>query len=346
MDTNTFPEPQDVPAATAAPSRPSVPRPARTPRARWVVEGPEDLVAFVPLALGFVPEHSAVMLTFDEAGASFHARVDMPASPDDFTDVVSLLLAPARRHGVVTVALVLYSDEDAEAFALEFCQRFIEAGIGVLDALRVSGRRWFEVLPQSPEGAPGVVAAAQRDGHLFDLSAHRFTAHGVLEGRVTHRSREDLAHSIDAAEATAGQFRTGAALDAESVEEIVWQALRASEPFTDAELTGMVASLPTAHLRDRAWSWWHRADAERAVRLWSDAARRVPDDCAADVCAVLGFAAWLAGDGALAWCALDRAARSVRDHPLSSLVADLLDSASPPTLWDELRGHLGSGWPR
>ena len=44
--------------------------------------GPEDLLAAVPVVLGFHPQDSLVMLTFG-AVRSFHARVDLPPSADD-----------------------------------------------------------------------------------------------------------------------------------------------------------------------------------------------------------------------------------------------------------------------
>ena len=44
--------------------------------------GPEDLLAAVPVVLGFHPQESLVMLTFG-ALRSFHARLDLPSAPDD-----------------------------------------------------------------------------------------------------------------------------------------------------------------------------------------------------------------------------------------------------------------------
>ena len=42
------------------------------------------------------------------------------------------------------------------------------------------------------------------------------------------------------------------------------------------------------------------------VEFWSDVVRRTPDELVPGPASVLAFAAWLAGDGALAWCAVDR----------------------------------------
>ncbi|MCW2737691.1 DUF4192 family protein, partial [Nocardioides sp.] len=80
-----------------------------------------------------------------------------------------------------------------------------------------------------------------------------------------------------------------------------------------------------------------RSDARRAVDLWSDAVRRLPASHVAGPAAVLGFAAWLVGDGALAWCAVDRCREAQPVHSLADLVAQLLESATSPDSWEGLR---------
>ena len=50
--------------------------------APYVARTPEDVLATVPLVLGFEPEDSLVLLTFG-AAHPFHARVDLPREPDD-----------------------------------------------------------------------------------------------------------------------------------------------------------------------------------------------------------------------------------------------------------------------
>ena len=59
--------------------------------------GPADLLAAVPVVLGFHPHDSLVMLTFG-AERTFHARVDLPPADDldGVDEVVSVLLAPCR----------------------------------------------------------------------------------------------------------------------------------------------------------------------------------------------------------------------------------------------------------
>jgi hypothetical protein len=88
--------------------------------------------------------------------------------------------------------------------------------------------------------------------------------------------------------------------------------------------------------------WLARGDARRAVELWSDAVRRLPDTYVAGPAAVLAFAAWLLGDGALAWCAVDRCRDAEPTHSLAGLVAQLLESATSPDEWTVLQPRLAS----
>ena len=76
-----------------------------------------------------------------------------------------------------------------------------------------------------------------------------------------------------------------------------------------------------------------RDDAARHLRLWTDAVQRAPDDLVAAPAALLGLAAWLAGNGALAWCAVDRCQTVDPGNTLAELVADMLTHAVPPSTW-------------
>ncbi len=93
-------------------------------------------------------------------------------------------------------------------------------------------------------------------------------------------------------------------------------------------------------VRDVAWLMMTREQAPAHVAFWSDVVRRTPDAWVPGAAAVLGFAAWLSGSGALAWCAVDRCLGVDPDHVLGGYVAQLLERAVPPHEW------AGSGDPR
>lgn len=313
------------------------PTPAPSPRptpTRLVARQPEDLVAFAPVAIGFWPAHSAVLLTVS-GPESFHARVDLPDDPDDVDLVVDALLAPARRHRARAVVFVLYDDDTtvADEAAWSLREGFVEAGIEVVDVLRVHDGRWFAVLPGHPP--------ASYDGVPFDVSAHPFTAQAVLEGRVTRGSREEVRATLDP-RPHAVELTTALLADAEPVppgllRDLVERHLVAGTTFEPAELASVAVTVTSGARRDEVWTWQSRTHARQAVELWSDAVRRLPPSHVAAPAAVLAFAAWLAGDGALAWCAVDVSRRAQPDHSLAELVAGLLENATSPETWEQLR---------
>ncbi|MDR7254539.1 hypothetical protein J2X46_003532 [Nocardioides sp. BE266] len=304
--------------------------PITTLRART----PDDIAAFVPIALGFVPQHSVVLVSVGRGGG-MHARVDLPHDPDDVDDVVEALVRPARRNGVREAVVVVYDDDttvaDEAAWALH--EGLTAAGIGVIEVLRVHDDHWYAVLP----GAP---LAAYR-GVRFTLASHPFTAQGVLDGRVTHTSREALratiAPDVAAGERAEEDLAAASPLPPGGLAALTRRHVERGTTFTGAELAAVALTVTTGELRDEAWVWLTRGQARAAVDLWSDAVRRLPVAHVAGPAAVLAFAAWLVGDGALAWCAVDRCREAHPTHSLAGLVAQLLETATSPGTWESLR---------
>ena len=69
------------------------------------------------------------------------------------------------------------------------------------------------------------------------------------------------------------------------------------------------------------------------LRVWVTLLRGAPDEQVPDTAAVTGFCAWQAGEGALAWCALDRCFEVDPEHLLGLALAECLVRAVPPTAW-------------
>jgi len=310
---------------------------------------PEDLLALVPIVLGFVPQDSVVMLTFG-AQRTFHARVDLPVREAEVAEVVQALLEPARRHLVRRVVFVLYAVDAraARTVARPLVDAFEEAGVEVIDVLRADGDRWFTVLGRR-RGVPPC-------GVAYDVSAHPFAAEAVLDGRVTHASREGLADTLRpdpdrvAAVAAALAARSardpdgGAGGDSGGADELVWARHLVADHATsgtapgDADLARLLVGLRDPLVRDAAWLVMTPDTAREQVGLWTDVVRRSPLEVLAAPAAMLGFAAWLSGQGALAWCAIDRCRESDPDYVLAGLLAELLVHAVPPSAWDDRTG--------
>ncbi|MGZ5376379.1 MAG: DUF4192 family protein, partial [Solirubrobacterales bacterium] len=117
----------------------------------------------------------------------------------------------------------------------------------------------------------------------------------------------------------------------------VWRHAAAGTFPRDAEAARLLQAVGAdGSARDAAWVGLSRAEASDHVALWTDLVRRSPDEHVPGAASILGLVAWLAGDGALAWCAVDRAVALEPDHSLAQLVGDLLTAAVPPTDWEQV----------
>lgn len=310
---------------------------------RLTARSPEDLLAMVPVVLGFAPQDSVVMLTFG-ADHTFHARVDLPECRDDLPDVVGALLDPVRRHRVRRVVFVIYAEDHglAKEVSRSLVRAFGSAGVEVIDVLRADGSRWFPVL----RSRPGVPAW----GVPYDVSAHPFAAQSVLDGRVTHASRDDLratlagvpdrvALLVAAVDLAQDHTRQTAGEAAWACSFVRKHAAAGSEPSA-ADAARLLVGIRDVRVRDAAWALMTRANASEHVALWTDLVRRSPEDLVAPPAALLAFAAWLAGHGALAWCAVDRCLAADPGYRLAGYVADALTRAVPPGVWEADRS-----WP-
>ncbi len=297
------------------------------------LRSPEDLLAAAPVVLGFVPTDSAVMFTFD-GPSCFHARVDLPRVGQEVDECIQALLSPSVRHGVGRVLFLLYSEHPlpADQVARRLVRAFRDAGIEVVDLLRADGRRWFPMLRSR--------RSVSSSGVPYDVSAHPFAAESVLSGRVTHRSRAELEATV--APDPVAVARVAAAVRDPTLsragpgwlpEAVVGHVAAGSVPG-DGEAARLLRCLVDVQGRDVALGLLSRDTAGAHARLWGDLVRRAPDDLVAPVAAVLGFAAWLAGNGALAWCAVDRCLEADPDYRMAHHLAHVLTEAVPPSMWE------------
>ncbi|MDP2774756.1 MAG: DUF4192 domain-containing protein [Nocardioides sp.] len=304
---------------------------------------PEDLLAMVPVTLGFTPTDSVAMLTFG-ADHPFHARVDLPTHRDDLPDLANALLDPALRNGVRRVVLVLFTDDEVAARRAWHALRdaFGGAGIGVLEALRADGRRWFPLLHGDRR--------ARDLGVPYDVSNHPFVAEAVLRGQVLRTSRDELVRSLAPLPDRVARVRSALGrrparvgrppTTAELLSEGAWvQSLlrRHGAGRTspgDDDVAGLLRALGEPGLRAAALCLITRGTATDWVELWADVLRRTPTELAAPPASLLGWSAWQAGHGALAWCAVEVALRADPDDVLCDQLSRRLDQAVPPGDWE------------
>ncbi len=344
---------------------PLAPEPNSSDATTFVARTPTDLIAVVPAVLGFHPQDSVVLLTFGPPGGGFHARVDLPVEPAHQDAVAGVLMDAVVANGVRRAAMLLYTD-DVE-LALEqarlLIDRLTDFGVDLLDVLRVDDGCWHRI-PE--DGSPGTA---------YELETHPFTAQRVFDGHVVHRDREELADSLvgtdeddavavalaatrfadlvatseEAADRAHGflqaearwlQRRIRAHVDADPADRSTAHrstSNRVTAP--DAAEAGRLLVLTSlAPTRDVALAEITRETSQPHVELWRGLVRRSPRDLLPGVSSLLAFAAWQHGDGALAWCAIDRCLEVDPDYSMAHCVADLLTRAVPPTVWEQIDG--------
>jgi len=291
----------------------------------FVARHPVDLAAVVPIVLGFQPEESLVMLTFG-GPRPFHARLDLPRTRH-VPEAIATLLAPALRLGVDSIALIVYSSRPrVAAAAVRFAdEAFGLRGIEVVEAFRVhDGRLWpFEDRDDIPAS-----------GLVHDAGDHPFRAEAVLQGFVTRGSRDEVVRSLISDSEAASE-----------VEDCVGYA----EPMSTSEIAIVLEDMLDLEMEPEGWACFllglrsaaagelvwrqlHGRHPRETVEFWSAVVRRCPGDLVAAPAAFLAYAAWLCGQGAIAWCALDRCFEAEPEHRLGRLLATALSRAVPPPL--------------
>ena len=310
----------------------------------FVARTPVDLIALVPVVLGFHPADSVVLLTFGPPGGTFHARVDLPVSAAAQEEVADLLAGAVAANHLDRTALLLYSDDEqvCAAMADRVVGRLLDLGCEVLDVLRVDDGCWIQL----PEDGAG--------GTPYDLQTHPFTAQLVFEGRVVHRDRAELADTLvgtDDADATAvalaatrfadlvlcshddpDQLRT----EARWLRRRVRRQVEDAGPIEVADAARLLVLASLVPTRDVAWAQITRSSAAAHVELWRGLVRRAPRDLVPGAASLLAFAAWQAGDGALAWCGIDRALEVDPDYSMAHLLGEFLVRAVPPDTWEPM----------
>ncbi len=315
------------------------------------VRTPEDILALVPYVLGFLPEDSVVLMTTGDSGTPFHARTDLPDSPEGLEAVAELLVDAVVRNGARQGVVVLYTaDAQLASEMLSTLRSHLQAiGVGIAVALRADDGCYAD--PDDPDAEP--VA--------YDVEDHPLAAQAVFDGRVTYRTRQELSDSLvtndpDAVErvaelceaaadrlASAGRHPLGprqpSRLRSTLVVEGLWarDRLRAgvseATVLDDADVARLLVALVCAEIRDVLWAEIDQAGARAQVAFWTDVVRRAPLDVVAPAAALLAFAAWQAGDGALSWCALDRCREADPGYSMGQLIAATLQAAMPPSSW-------------
>lgn len=327
---------------------------------------PGDFIAAIPAMLGFRPEQSLVLGILAAAGADSQstvldvvARFDLRQMSEGHRVSGAALATVAApmcvRPGCAGVLAVVVDDEahqpaasapgqDPAVAALQ--QRLAADDIALHGAWAVHSigprQRWWSVL------------GADRRGWVPDPKASAVTVSHVLDGRQVRGDRAELTAviAVEAENRARVSAELGPAL--ERAHELYVTAARSGEPLTYSrsalnyvlwqianidsgvllsprEIAEIVAALRDRHVRDTMFAAPGTAQADAAERLWAEMTRTVPAPDRAEAAALLGYCAYVRGDGPLAGVALEAALDAEAAHPMATLLQTALGSGMRPS---------------
>ena len=324
-----------------------------------------DLLSLVPVVLGFEPHESLVVSAVAGARPGFHVRVDLPPSGcgDLVGELGAQVAAAVGAQGCTRVAVLGFTgDVSAEATLRHVAGVLEDSGVEVVDVVRSDGTRYWSLVCGDPGCCPP-------GGVAYDPSSSQVRAEAALAGIAVAPDRAALAARLGPCTGeqesrmrtatTAAEREVVAALglrgrrDLSSPPRAAVRAARAvgaarvdrmldrlldgqaggSGALSDVDAAALSVWCSVTCLRDLAWSRIDRTHAGRHLALWSALARRVVPPYEPAVLSLAGFAAWVSGDGATAWCAVDRALAADPGYSMARLLGDALASCVPPDVW-------------
>lgn len=316
------------------------------------------MLGALPVLFGFHPAESLVVVLLEglRQRMTFGMRLDLP--PPEHADAVACQVADVLRAHAATAALVVACTTqaaDADVVVEACTDRLALDGVRVVEAVRCDGRRYWSYGCTDADCCPPA-------GRAYDTSTSAALAQAVAEGvevlpdraavaarltpvaggdrrrmqAATDRVAADLA-AVAAGVRKEQRPRVLARTGADRIKPILARA--ASDPeqlLSDEDVAQLSVWCSLIVVRDVAWAQMTREHAEAAFALWSQVARRVVPPFEPAVLSLAGFAAWLKGDGASAWCAVERVEAADPGYSMMQLLRETLVRAVPPTCWSRL----------
>ncbi|MFE9745766.1 DUF4192 domain-containing protein [Saccharothrix saharensis] len=308
---------------------------------------PGDLIAAVPHLLGFHPSDSVVLLVVHDHDVAMTLRIDLPPPGVRHRLAAQLVepLAGSRGDDAVVVVVGGGSGDPPEhlphdALVDELDEALRVAGVPLLLAVwtraTAKGERWFDY---HDIGTRGTVP---------DPSSTAFAAASAADGYVTYPSREALGdlltpdppEALSRRAALLNRLATTHPLadddtvpqrDLDLVRAEVLRAETRKRPLTDEEVADLAHALSNPLTRDAGLVHCVGEHARSAEALWLELTRACPSPERAEPATLLAFSAYIRGNGALTYMALDRAEESHPGHRLAGLLRTALTTGLSPT---------------
>jgi hypothetical protein len=280
-----------------------------------------DLLAVVPYLLGFHPADSVVALALRRRRIVFQVRGDLGAAA-----VGRIAALVARQDPTSAVVLGYGPGATVTPVVLGVRDAIEAAGVPVLDALRAADARYWSYLCTEPSCCPP-------EGKPYEVAGSAVATEAVVAGYVALPSRDVLARRLEPVPSPSVAEATRRALLAPpagpgTVDDAVLRQ-RAGARLTDEEVARLTVALADPVVRAYAWES-AGADPGTHVCVWTDVLRRCEPGLVVAPAALLAYAAWRAGEGAVASIALSRALDADAADPMVVLMAEALSGGLAP----------------
>lgn len=328
------------------------------------LDDPGDLLAAIPAMLGFRPERSLVLAVLCAAPAAESAVIDLvvrfdlrhpdTGSPSDIDTVAAAATRVCARPGVVGVLVVLVDDEQDDG------ERSSRQRVPVLAELEM--QLSVRAVPIRGAWAARSIAAGQpwwsvtgppRRGRISDPVASAVTLGRVLEGRPIRRSRSELTALVAVDDALREQVSNELAGARDRAKDRYVAAARRGDPagylrgelstllwlIANAESDGepgsrelaqIAVALRDREIRDAVFAVADTVHAEATETLLARLTRSLDGADRAEAATLLGFFAYVRGDGPFAGIALDIALDSDPHHSMAALLHTALEAGMRP----------------
>ena len=315
---------------------------------------PGDIITAVPAMLGFIPERSLVLVSFEPGGrrVAVTMRQDLDLDPDGYPTemmeaTVAHLCEVCLQHDASRVVAVVVDDRfelDHGCWDILFAEIDsglddvgLEAGFVVDDIAR--GRQWRTGWGLSE---PYVGGGLLDDPRTCAMAV----AQAVTTGRVVLRSRGEMVESTRPTDhcgdrrcglGRAGTPAGGDLDDAELLRRVLDAVLIGVDRDTTCpEVMVLETAIRRVTVRDALLALAVSDVADAAEVLWAELTRRLRGSGRACAAALLGHLNYVRGDGAMAGVAFDRALESDPDHSLARLLDRSLRAGMRPSTLAEL----------
>lgn len=273
----------------------------------------------------------------------------------DLDDVARHIAAVVGRQSADTATVIGYGPPERVTPAVDAVRtELARAGLRVLDALRVTGSRYWSYLCDDPHCCPP-------EGKAFDPSTSRVAAAATFAGQVALPDRAALVRLLDPVVGAAREAMRLATVRAdqsltrllaaapteprrarelrtagESAVRVAHDRHRRADRLIDDEVAWLSLLLDHIPVRDHAWRRTGPEDWQQS--LWGDLVRRAEPGLVAAPASLLAFSAWRAGQGALAAVAIERALSDRPGYSMALLLEDVLRNGVQPSTVE--------AWPR